>query len=273
MPTREQTIVDAIRIFETTDFPQGQSLKHAWLGIYQTLLWYEPVNWLGINELPHIIDADKLRPNSPAKKRKWISSTIWQNRAQLVSSYLASQIGCIDNDMVNKTDLLMKQPNYEGMQRQNILGTAFVGLVKYVIQKFGSLDISYETEVEAVGIFPGISFPGRSGAPRIDLLAFKNGIPRAIISAKWSLRHDRLSDITNECPVYKAGYERIYRGKHREHLLYFLITNEFDPSRLTKILDDTCVDSVVHVHKHAVVDVCGLNGRLDKLIDLQDFVG
>ena len=99
-------------------------------------------------------------------------------------------------------------------------------------------------------------------------------MPRAILSAKWSLRHDRLSDITNECPVYKAAYQRIYRTSHQEkNLLYYVITNEYDPSRLGKILDDSCVDGVVHVHKPAVVDICELNRRAQNLIDLADFIG
>jgi hypothetical protein len=272
MPTCEQTVTDAIRIFESAEYPSGLSTATAWLGIYQTLLWYEPVNWLGFTELPHIIDADKLRPASPTKKRTWTSPNAWQKRAEAIGIYLAEQLGCPVNSVPHKTDLLMKQPDYEGMQRQNTLGIAFVGVVKHVLEKFGSTAVSYETELEAATIFPGITFPGRSGTPRIDLLAKRSDIPRAIISAKWSVRHDRLSDITNECPVYKAGYERIYRQARRDHLLYYVVTNEYDPARLNKMLDDTCVDGVVHVHKAAVVGVCGLDRRLTRLIDLADFI-
>src|SRR4030065_2417665 len=125
----------------------------------------------------------------------------------------------------------MKRAEYVGMQRQNTLGMAFSGLTKHVLEKFGSATVQYETEVEASNIFPGITVPGRSSTPRIDLLAKQNDIPRAIISAKWSVRHDRLNDITNECPVYKAAYERIYRQSRREAgLLYYVVTNEYDPS-------------------------------------------
>jgi len=272
MPTRLQTIADAIQIFENAKYPSGLSPATVWLGIYQTLLWYEPVNWLGFSDLPHIIDADKLRPSSSAKKRTWTSSNAWQKRAQALGMYLAEQLGCSADSVSHKTDLLMKQPDYEGMQRQNTLGIAFAGLIKHVLEKFGPAKVSYETEVDAATIFPGITFPGRSSTPRIDLLARLNDIPRAIISAKWSVRHDRLSDITNECPVYRAAYERIYR-QTRRNLLYYVITNEYDPSRLNKMLDDTCVDGVVHVHKAAVVRVCELDGRLDRLIDLSDFLG
>jgi len=272
MPTREQTIADAVRVFENAVYPSGLRPETAWLGVYQALLWYEPVNWAGYTDLPHIIDADKLRPASPAKKRKWTKPNAWQRRAQLVSEYLAQQLGCAMHDLLDKTDLLMKQPDYEGMQRQNSLGTAFIGLGKHILERFGSGAVSYESEIEADLLFPGITFPGRSGTPRIDLLVKRSDIPIAVISAKWSVRHDRLSDITNECPVYKAAYTRIYRQERHAQLLYYVLTNEYDPARLNKILDDSCVDGVVHVHKTAVVDVCRLNGRLTRLMDLVDLV-
>lgn len=127
-------------------------------------------------------------------------------------------------------------------------------------------------EVDASEIFPGITVPGRSGSSRIDILSNANDLPKSVISAKWSLRHDRLNDITNECPVYKAAYQRIYRQLPQDRLLYFVLTNEYDPSRLNKILSDTCVDGVIHVHKKAVLEICELDGRLERLMDLTDFV-
>ncbi|MGI0013595.1 MAG: hypothetical protein ACREBU_09165 [Nitrososphaera sp.] len=271
MPTREQTVADAVQIFESAKYPSGLDATTAWLGVYQTLLWYEPVSWLTFNSLPHIIDADKLRPASPARKRTWSSPSIWQKRAEAIDLYLAAKLECSLPEVPGKTDLLMKHPEYEGMQRQNTLGIAFAGLIKCILEKFGFVELAYETEVEATTIFPGITFPGRSGTPRMDVLVKYNNIPLAIISAKWSVRHDRLSDITNECPVYKAAYQRIYRQAQRNYLLYFVVTNEYDPARLNKMLDDSCVDGVVHVHKAAVIEVCGLNGRLERLIDLADF--
>lgn len=269
MPTREQTVADAIRVFEGAVYPSGLHVETAWLGIYQALLWYEPVHWVGYTDLPHIIDADKLRPNSPAKKRKWTKPNAWQRRAQLLNDYLADQLACSEDEVADRMDLLMRQPAYQ-MQRQNTLGIAFAGLVRHTLSKFGASSVSYNTEVDATVVFPGITVPGRSTTSHIDLLAERDNVPRAVISAKWSVRHDRLSDITNECPVYKAAYERIYRQVRHQHLLYYVVTNEYDPSRLNKMLDDSCVDGVVHVHKAAVVDVCQLDGRLVRLLDLAD---
>lgn len=273
MPSRSQTVTDAIELFENAVYPKGRASDSAWLGIYQTLLWFEQVNWAGFSSLPHIIDADKLRPSSASRRRATDKPSAWQNRAQSVEQYLAQELAIPQSDVHSKLDQLMRLPDYHGLQRQNPLGTAFAGLVVHVLNTFGSQRLQYVTEEAPAQAFPGITFPGRSRASRSDILATVEAVPHAVVSAKWSIRHDRLNDITNECPVYKAAYNRIYRGQQgNEGLLYFVITNEFDPARLTKALDDSCVDGVVHVHKAAVVEVCGLDGRLDELMDLTDLV-
>ena len=273
MPSRSQTVEDAVQLFENAIYPKGKATETAWLGIYQTLLWHEQVNWAGFSSLPHIIDADKLRPSSASKRRATIKPSAWQNRAQAVEKYLAQELAIPQSDVHGKLNQLMQLPDYQGLQRQNPLGTAFAGLVVHVLNTFGSQRLQYVTEKAPAEAFPGITFPGRSRASRSDILATVDSVPRAVVSAKWSIRHDRLNDITNECPVYKAAYNRIYRGQQSgEGLLYFVVTNEFDPARLTKALDDSCVDGVIHVHKAAVVEICELDGRLDRLMDLSDLV-
>jgi len=263
------TGANAIRIFRNAHYPQGLTASSVWLGIYQTLLWYEPVNWGKYTSLPHIIDADKLRPSAGRRKKAKPSArpSAWQKRAEALENYLAQQLGCPVHEVVNHVDRLMRDPNYEGLQRQNPLGTAFVAIVKYILESFGSPTMKYQMEVDANTIFPGIKIPGRSKTPSIDILTFKNERPRAIISAKWSLRHDRINDITNECPAYKSAAMWT-----RSQLDYYVITNEYDPARLNKMLSDTCINGVAHVHKQAVITVCGLDGRLDPLLDLSDLI-
>ena len=140
MPTREQTIVDAARIFEHAEYPTGLNATTAWLGIYQALLWYVPVNWVGFKDLPHIIDADKLRPAKAANKRTWTSPNAWQRRAAAIGAYLAEQLKCPVDNIPGKIDLLMKHPDYEEMQRQNTLGIAFAGLVEHVFGEIWHCD-------------------------------------------------------------------------------------------------------------------------------------
>ena len=271
MPSRVQTVEDAIRVFEEADHPAGLTADTAWLGIYQTLLWYEPINMFGIHALPHIVDANNLRPATPKKASEWREPNEWQLRAQAVERYIAEKLGCSPAGVEGKVDRLMRSDNYVGMQRQNSLGIAFTGIVRAISERFGAKGIEYELERDAAHVFPGIVFPGRSNAPSIDILATKQGIPRAIISAKWSVRHDRVNDITNECPVYKEGYNRIHRGRG-DRLFFYVLTNEFQGGRLAKMLNDSCIDGVVHVHKPLIVDVCGFDGRLTDMLDLTDLV-
>src|SRR5438309_62151 len=108
MPTREQTIRDATAIFDGADYPVGLDPSTAWLGLYQTLLWYEPVNWLGFTELPHVIDSNLLRPVSLQQQQKWSKPSKWQSRAQAISEYLALKLECPVTSVPNKVDLLMK---------------------------------------------------------------------------------------------------------------------------------------------------------------------
>jgi len=81
-----------------------------------------------------------------------------------------------------------------------------------------------------------------------------------------------MNDITNDCPVFKAAYERIYRQVRRERLAYYMIINQYNRGRVKKMLSDSCIDGVVHVHKAAVVEVCQLDGQLANLMDLLDFI-
>lgn len=269
MPPRDETIRRAIEFFNDSRYPTGLTPATAWLGFYQTLLWYEQVNHLGYTTLPHIIDANNLRPASPTQAEKWRTKRAWQKRAEALNAYIASHLGCDELEVQDHMDRMMR--NIGEMQRQNSLGIAFAGLMKYFLERFGATGITYETEVPAKDIFPGIVLPGRSDKPCIDVFVRREGTPMAIVSTKWSLRHDRLNDLTNECPIYKAAYSQVFRQTRQAHLRYYVATNEFEVSRLTKLLDDTCIDGVVHVHKQAVQTVAGLNGELDRFIDLSEF--
>ena len=66
MPSKSETIQRATELF---DLMISEDLSKAWLGIYQVLMWFERVNFAGYTHLPHIIDADKLRPSVSRRKK------------------------------------------------------------------------------------------------------------------------------------------------------------------------------------------------------------
>jgi len=268
MPTREEISQIALELFTESLRPQALSPENAWLGIYQVLLWPEPIHQGDYSFLLHVTDSNRLRLSTHAlKTKKGSTVNIWQKRAVAIQNYLAEHLKVSPEQVIAKVDRLLKHSDFEGQQRQNPLGFAFAGLMRHLMSRFADQELAFQTEVDANSIFPGITMPGRSETPSIDILTSKNSIPKAIISAKWSLRHDRINDITNECPIYKAAAQR-----SRNPLKFYVVTNEFDPARLTKILKDTCIDALIHVRKEAVIKVCELNGRLEKMVDLSDFL-
>ena len=85
----------------------------------------------------------------------------------------------------------------------------------------------------------------------------------AVISAKWSLRHDRLKDLKDECNYFKT-----LMGS----LKFYAVTNEYDPARLSKVLEDYRIDGLFHVKRALVVDIASVDGRLDGLRDLSELL-
>jgi hypothetical protein len=180
---------------------------------------------------------------------------------------MAEQWGVYPTDVPGLVDRLMKLAAYTSLQRQNILGSAFAGLVKHALEVFGSQDVTYELEVSGDEAFPGVELPTRTGEPFIDILVRKGGRNRGIISTKWSIRHDRINDLTSECRAYKNAA----RFTDTE-IFYCVATNEYDPARVEKPLSDRCIDAVVHVNKPLVTAVCSLDGRLGQLLDLSELI-
>ena len=55
-------------------------------------------------------------------------------------------------------------------------------------------------------------------------------------------------------------------------LKFYAVTNEYDPARLSKVIEDYCIDGVFHVHRTLVTDVAEVDGRLEGLLDLSELL-
>lgn len=265
MPSRQETLTAVTQIFNSSNFPGGKAnAQTAWAGIYQALLWYEPVTTIpGRTALPHIIDANCLTVALGPKNKP----RVWQARAINVETYISQTWSVPAAAVIGMVDRLMHSAAYAGLQRHNILGSAFAGLIKLALELFGNQGVSYELEVSGDQAFPGVQLPTRTAKPYIDILVRKSGRSVGIISTKWSIRHDRINDLTSECRAYKGAAQFTDTT-----IFYYVATNEFAPARTEKLLADKCIDGVVHVHKALVTDVCQLNGRLGKLLDLSELI-
>ena len=108
----------------------------------------------------------------------------------------------------------------------------------------------------------------------MDVLARTERRPRTIISCKWSGRHDRISEVTNECQQYKAAAVQ----QQNVDLRHFAITNELDGQRTDKILNQPCIDGLVMVHLPLATTIGTVTRMMERnieegrLLDLTQFV-
>jgi hypothetical protein len=240
MPTRQEYA----EVVRQALAPHLVDATTVWRGVYQLLMWFH-------QDVPHIMDGDKLARGA------------WRRRAEAVKVAIAAEFGCDPSEVVNKVDLLVKSPIFaKRPQRQNPLGIGFVASLFTALEHFSSQEYRFFPE-EAIGdaVFRGIREAPRS-AP--DIVAVKNEVEVAVLSAKWSLRHDRLKDLKDECNYFKT-----LMGS----LKFYAVTNEFDPARLNKVLEDYRIDGLFHVNRRLVVDVAQVDSRLQRLADLSDLLG
>jgi hypothetical protein len=145
-----------------------------------------------VYEVPRITDSNRLRQG------------IWRKRAEQVEQRLAGALFCEPRGVINHLDVLMRQFYLTGTQRMNPIGIAFACAVVYLIQRFSSG--SYEWKMEArigVDVFPGLRDFRRKS---VDIVAFHQGSPFAVISSKWGIRHDRVRDPQEKADSYKQEY-------------------------------------------------------------------
>lgn len=245
--------------FDAAIYPPGVglTLDTAWLGVYQTLWWYE-------HGVLHLREANDLK------------KPIWQARAANVEAYIANAMGIQPSQLNGHVNLMMNLPRWQGMQRNNPVGNGLRSLVSELFERFGNPAFSYPEEEDLTRLFPGIPMPGRSKKSKVDVAAIRktDGKLKAILSCKWSYKHDRISDPTNECHQYKAAAVQA----SIMDLKFFVLTNELSVARLDKVIEQPCVDGLIHVHlptvalsekPSALMNQAVANGRL---MDMADFI-
>jgi hypothetical protein len=280
MPSQKDKDLITRAFYDECIWPQGEpTLGDAWLGIYQMLIWYA-------HGYVHIREANDLKKNST-----------WQRRATQAEAYVAAALRIPPDGLPAHVDKMMQLPRWQDAmkdkgttmtcphcgrdfvvpeqgQRNNPLGNGLRILTAEVLRKWGDDRFTYEEEVQAVNWFPGIQMPGRSRKPKIDVMAHTDTRVRVIISCKWSGRHDRMSDVTNECQQYKQAAIQL----QNMDIQHFVITNELDGQRTDKILNQPCIDGLVMVHL-PLADQMGTTTPLmrqekatGRLLDLAEFV-
>lgn len=187
-----------------------------------------------------------------------------------LTEYLASQLGVATSDLCNSIGLFFTMDPIFDLQPNNVRGHAFRSIVCTALERFGNREIVFEEEISVHDEFPGYRLPTRSEKAKLDIIARKNGIPVALISVRWALRHDRI-DIVEEALSYGPAARR----SNRDCALYGVV-GEFSPNRLIKVIDhvpevtkNPALDACVHFCPDLLANGLKVNGRTTHLKSLE----
>ncbi len=265
--------------FDSSLFPGGAAtLENAWLGVVQTLWWFhspaieviqgstegapENVRVAAATLLAHLQAGDYRAPIHLVEGDV-LQRRIWRKRTTAVEQYIAGELGIPPSELPLHFDRMRQLPRWKGKQRNNLVGNGFRTLVHEVAQRWGNPALRYVEEQKARDWFPGIELRGRSEIAKMDIAVTRGQRPVAVVSCKWGFRHDRISDVTNECQSYLgAAVQRQWMD-----LRYYLVTNELSGQRLNKVLEQPCVKALVHLNPD-IVRLAG--GETKELLEARD---
>ena len=195
-------------------------------------------------------------------------------RAERLTAYLAQEIGCGRRELCSAISLYWRHPEIVGFQPNNLVGNAFRSLIAHSLKTLGDEDVEIEEEVNPFVEFPGFPFASRSKSPRIDIIARRNKVTVALISARWRFRHDRV-DVIEEANSYVPAARR-----HNPNCKFYAVVGEFSPPRLAKILSNCppempqgSITACVHFAPNLLWNGLSENGRTSNLKSLEWLIG
>lgn len=156
--------------------------------------------------------------------------------------------------VVRQTRTYLKQEN----KRKNLVGEGFEDVLAAIISRIHELNHLNLSTRTLLGNVPG--FHAQQGADKpkkIDLVLVANQSGhRTLVTAKWSVRADREEQFISDFNTY-ARQEA--SGEIFDHVL---VTNEFDPARLSRacekrVMNHLLFTHIVHVNPEGVLVAYG----------------
>lgn len=259
----------AVQAFIADVTNRGWGLNEAWLAISRQLItceiWDElRKTWVRYYDQPVLRERNdyKLLANSSPNQAL--------QEATLVGDYIAQKLNIPRHDLCNQLGIFMKALS---VQPNNPKGHSFRSIVAEVLARYGDPQITVQEEVNPYVLFPGHQFNLRSKNPRIDIVAYRNNLPVALCSNRWTYRHDRV-DLLEEARAYISTARQFNPSIH-----FFGITAEMNSARLKKVVSQTLplvqtadINYLVHLHTPLATTVINHNGDLVYLTDLVDWV-
>lgn len=260
----------AVDMYNTLHAKYGWNPSRAWEGIARLLLTCEvwrDGQWVDFHNVVVYRESNEFPRDATARNAAL-------ERAERLSTYLALCLGVSPQQLCSEIGLFWRHAQVRSLQPHNLVGNAFRSLVVRVLEQFGSSDVMYEEEVNPHELFPGHTFHTRSSSPKVDIVAYRDGTPVALISTRWRYRHDRV-DVVDEALAYMPAARRA-----NPLCRFYAVTGEFSPARLKKILDNCppmmptgAISGAVHFAPHLISRGLGENGRVKDLHDLEWLIG
>lgn len=261
----------AVSLYEELLTARGWTLDRAWLAITMLLVTcdvWRYGEWQAFHDAPVLRESNDYRLTKSGAPNKALSEAV------KVKERIAEELGVGVASVCSELGVFFRHPDIGGLQPNNPRGHAFRSLVAETLARFGDSHLDVAEEVSPRDLFPGFDFGNRSKDARIDIVVKRGPRPVALITTRWTYRHDRV-DIIDEARAYVPAARELNRDCR-----FFGVTAEFGPARLRKVIGQTspvmrnsAIDRLVHLNPELPGELLGRNGELQEMWSLEQMVG
>jgi hypothetical protein len=168
-------------------------------------------------------------------------------------------------------DLVAKARFYYTVERkrQNVLGEGFEDLLHLLLTRVGGVSDGTIRVRKKADQLPGFATPVERRIESPDIAIVQGDRTAVLASVKWSLRHDRQKQLSDELDCY------VNMLSQEQFPQYVLVTNEYDPGRLVNVVDKLQsgghrLDHVYHMNVELLLGVLGRRAEVKGLQAMVD---
>ncbi len=260
----------AVALYQDLLTARGWHLDRSWLAITMLLVTCEIWRygeWVPFHEAPVLRESNDYGLTKVGTPNKTLSEALQ------VKERIAEELEVDPDEVCSELGLFFRDHEIEGLQPNNPRGHAFRSLVAETLARFGDPDLEVAEEVSPRELFPGFDFGNRSKDARIDIVVRRGPRTVALITTRWTYRHDRV-DIIDEARAYVPAARTLNRDCR-----FFGVTAEFGTARLKKVIGQTspampnsAINRLVHLNPELPGELIGRNGDLREMWSLEQMV-
>lgn len=267
IPTKNANANLAVELFQDILQATGWGRERAWLAIAKLLMtcdvWEKPA-WRAFYDFPVLMERNNYTFTSTGDPNTYMRD------AELIAEYLASELGISRALLCSELAVYFRHPKIMNLQPNNVRGHAFRSLIAEALALYGDSALTISEEQSPHGMFPGFPFPNRSKNARIDIVVRRGALPVALLSTRWTYRHDRV-EMIDEGAAYIPAARSV-----NPRCVYYGVTAEVSEARLKKVISATepvvasaAIKRLVHLKPELASSVIGNNSELKHLISLE----